>query len=93
MTDIAHYIVGFYNSVRLHSKLGNLSPNAFEQQSAIKQPYGGVRKNLTSTLHTAPLVHQDAAGVGGDVSPALATGRSKRANGRMDETYVKISGQ
>ena len=39
-TDIADYIVGFYNSVRLHSKLGNLPPNAFEQQSAIKQPIG-----------------------------------------------------
>ena len=38
MTDVADYIVGFYNSVRLHSKLGNLPPNAFEQQSAIKQP-------------------------------------------------------
>ena len=38
MTDIADYIVGFYNSVRLHSKLGNLPLNAFEQQSAIKQP-------------------------------------------------------
>lgn len=38
MTDIADYIVGFYNSVRLHSKLGNLPPNAFEQQSAITQP-------------------------------------------------------
>lgn len=38
MTDIADYIVGFYNSVRLHSKLGNLPPNAFEQQSAIKKP-------------------------------------------------------
>ena len=38
MTDIADYIVGFYNSVRLRSKLGNLPPNAFEQQSAIKQP-------------------------------------------------------
>ena len=38
MMDIADYIVGFYNSVRLHSKLGNLPPNAFEQQSAIKQP-------------------------------------------------------
>ncbi len=36
--DIADYIVGFYNSVRLHSKLGNSPPNAFEQQSAIKQP-------------------------------------------------------
>src|SRR5690606_38267852 len=32
MSDIADYIVGFYNSVRLHSKLGNLPPNAFEQQ-------------------------------------------------------------
>jgi putative transposase len=39
-TDIADYIVGFYNSVRLHSKLGNLPPNAFEHQSAIKPPIG-----------------------------------------------------
>ena len=38
MTDIADYIVVFYNSVRLHSKLGNLPPNAFEHKSAIKQP-------------------------------------------------------
>ena len=38
MSDIAQYIVGFYNSVRLHSKLGNLPPNAFEQQAAIKLP-------------------------------------------------------
>ena len=38
MTDIADYIVGFYNSVRLHSKLGNRPPNAFEQRSAVKQP-------------------------------------------------------
>jgi putative transposase len=38
MTDIADYIVGFYNSVRLHSTLGNLPPNAFEQQSAVIQP-------------------------------------------------------
>ena len=32
------YIEGLYNSVRLHSRLGNLPTNAFEQQSAIKQP-------------------------------------------------------
>ena len=37
-SDIADYIVSFYNNVRLHSKLGNLPPNAFEQQSATKQP-------------------------------------------------------
>ena len=37
MSDIADYIVGFYNSVRLHSTLGNLPPNAFEQKSAINQ--------------------------------------------------------
>jgi transposase InsO family protein len=30
--------VGFYNNVRLHSKLGNLPPHAFEQQSASLQP-------------------------------------------------------
>ena len=34
--DIADYIVGFYNCTRLHSKLGNLSPNAFERKSAIQ---------------------------------------------------------
>ena len=37
-SDIADYIVSFYNSERLHSKLGNLLPNALEQKSAIKQP-------------------------------------------------------
>jgi putative transposase len=35
--DIADYIVGFYNSIRLHSKLGNLSPNAFERESTTKK--------------------------------------------------------
>jgi putative transposase len=39
-SDIADYIVCFYNSVRLHSKLGNLPPNAFGQKSAINQPIG-----------------------------------------------------
>ena len=34
--DIADYIVGFYNSIRLHSKLGNLTPNAFERGSTSK---------------------------------------------------------
>jgi putative transposase len=38
MTDVADYIVGFYNSKRLHSKLGNLPPNAYEQQLATKLP-------------------------------------------------------
>ena len=28
---IADYIVGFCNSIKLHSKLGNMSPNAFER--------------------------------------------------------------
>ena len=28
MTDLADYIVGFYNSTRPHFNLGNLSPNA-----------------------------------------------------------------
>ena len=31
--DIADYIVGFYNSKRLHSTLGYRSPNDFEQQT------------------------------------------------------------
>ena len=38
INDIADYIVGFYNSVRLHTKLGNLSPNAFECDSTLKKP-------------------------------------------------------
>ena len=37
ITDIADYIVNFYNAVRLHSTLGNLSPIAFEHQSATKK--------------------------------------------------------
>ena len=37
MADVADYIVGFYNCTRLHSKLGNLSPNAFERESAKQQ--------------------------------------------------------
>jgi putative transposase len=31
-------IVGFSNSARLHSKLGYLPPNVYEQQMAEKQP-------------------------------------------------------
>jgi transposase InsO family protein len=41
---IADYIVSFYNSVRLHSKLGNLPPNAVELKSAINQPIGVCEK-------------------------------------------------
>lgn len=37
MTDIADYIVGFYNTVRLPSKLGNQAPTAFERRQ-VKQP-------------------------------------------------------
>jgi len=32
--DVAGYIVNFYNSVRSHSKLDDLSPNAFVHKSA-----------------------------------------------------------
>ena len=31
--DIADCVVGFYNSIKLHSKLGNMSPNSFERES------------------------------------------------------------
>jgi transposase InsO family protein len=37
INDVANYIVTFYNSTRLHSSLGYLSPNIFEQQTE-KQP-------------------------------------------------------
>ena len=37
ITDVADYIVNFYNAVRLHSKLGNLSAIAFEHQSTTKK--------------------------------------------------------
>ena len=39
INDVADYIVNFYNSVRLHSKLGYLSPNAFEHKSASQPTY------------------------------------------------------
>ena len=38
--DISDYMVSFYNNVRLHSKRGNLPPNAVEHQSAMTQPIG-----------------------------------------------------
>ena len=41
--DIADYIVNFYNAVRLHSTLGNLSPIAFEHQSTTKKTYRTIR--------------------------------------------------
>ena len=37
VTDIADYIVGFYNSVRLHSTLGYLPPSAYGRKQAEKQ--------------------------------------------------------
>ena len=38
--EIADYIVNFYNRQRLHSKLGNLPPNAPRPPSAINQAIG-----------------------------------------------------
>ena len=35
--NVANYIVGFYNNIRLHSKLGNLLPNALERESTSKK--------------------------------------------------------
>ena len=36
--EVTDYIVGFYNSARLHSKLGYLPPNVYEQQMAERRP-------------------------------------------------------
>lgn len=36
--DITDYIVGFYNSERLHSTLGYLPPTEYERETAAKQP-------------------------------------------------------
>ena len=47
--DIADYIVDFYNAIRLHSKLGNMSPNAFERESTLKKTYQAGRNYLTTT--------------------------------------------
>ena len=33
--DIADYMVGFYNLIRLHSTLGYLSPSPYEQQCLV----------------------------------------------------------
>ena len=33
--DIADYIVGFYNPIRLHSTLGYQSPNSYEMHQAL----------------------------------------------------------
>ena len=44
---IADYIVGFYNSIRLHSKFGNLSPNV-SSVNRHKKTYQAVRNYLTT---------------------------------------------
>ena len=49
MTDIADYIVGFYNSMRLHSP-GQLATECLQAAIGNQTTYHGVRKNLTSTL-------------------------------------------
>jgi transposase InsO family protein len=38
--DVTEYIVGFYNTCRLHSKLNYLSPVVYERQMAVKHPIG-----------------------------------------------------
>lgn len=38
--DVADYIVGFYNNVRLHSKRGYLPPAVYEREMAAKQAIG-----------------------------------------------------
>lgn len=38
MRDVMDYIVNFYNSNRLHSSLGYLSPNDYERINTMKQP-------------------------------------------------------
>lgn len=38
ITYVTDFLVGLYNSERLHSKLGNLSPNAFERKSPTQPP-------------------------------------------------------
>ncbi|MGZ5006467.1 MAG: IS3 family transposase, partial [Methylobacter sp.] len=35
---VTDYIVGFYNSQRLHSTLGYRSPNVYEREMALEQP-------------------------------------------------------
>lgn len=37
--DIAQYIVGYYNCIRLHSACGYLSPIAYEQKMMAEKPY------------------------------------------------------
>jgi transposase InsO family protein len=38
MRNINDYIINFYNSQRLHSTLGYVSPNNYEANMAMKQP-------------------------------------------------------
>jgi putative transposase len=38
MRNINDYIINFYNSQRLHSTLGYVSPNNYEANMGIKQP-------------------------------------------------------
>lgn len=48
--DVADYIVGFYNSVRLHSKLGYQSPNTYERLMTEKELIGVSEKTCSGQL-------------------------------------------
>jgi len=56
--DIADYIVVSHNSNRLHSTLGNPSPNAFERESTAKKL--GYCSKLPDQYHRL-LAHADQA--------------------------------
>ena len=52
-SDIADYILSFYNSVRLHSKLGNL-PQCLRASIGNYATDRGVRKNFTRSIARPP---------------------------------------
>ena len=58
INDIADGVVGFYNNIRLHSKLGNLPPNAFERESTSKKLVS--LSEITWPPHACCAVHRPA---------------------------------
>lgn len=52
--DIASRIVGFYNSIRMHSKMGNLSSNALKALDEIKKTRQTDRNHLATAHRFGP---------------------------------------
>ena len=90
--DIADNIVAVYNSVRLHSELSNLPPNAFKQQSAIKRPLAVPAKFDQHSRRAVIIAVKPGAGVSSPAGSTLSRRRHSYTSRRPRTTHNRGHG-